>query len=238
MATKGPSFAGPLTGWSAASLVPQSAVAAVSAPTPVVQPGPSDISKYNLTPSELAGGVPNARRSGPQATPLESLLAAMFPDAAAEFNPAGDPMANPRSPGQVPSLFNTILGNLDQEASVSPGYYQSQPPASFVAPSIPGAPAFLGQAVANLGGFSFGAPAVPVPGANPLNSLAAVSALAAEQRIQAAEQEKARKEAETAYFQQQQEKQKAQSMVAQRQRQRFGSVNATTSGWSSNPTFF
>lgn len=256
MAIKGPSFAGPLTGWSGASLVPNATVAATAAPTSpfgnlLQNSGGSaafgktnDISKYNLTQEEL-GVTPDLRRTAPQSTPLEALLAAMFPDAAADYNPtAVDPLADPRNPGPAPSLLNTILGNLSQQpSSGSTGYYQgtpTAPTAPFVAPSIPGAPAFLGPAIANLSGFGgYSGVPIPAPGANPLNSLAAVSAIAAEQRIQAAEMEKARKEAETAFFQQQQQKQKAQSMVAQRQRQRLGfAPSGANSGWFSNPTFY
>lgn len=239
MAIKGPSFAGPLTGWSSASLVPNATVAATTAP-PLTTPSlgaTSDISKFNLTPAELGTAAPDFRRVGPQATPLESLLAAMFPDAAADFNPQGDPMADPRNRGEAPSLLNTILGNLAVQPSAATVAAPVVAPSAFVAPTIPGAPAFLAPAVANLGGF--GGVAVPAPSANPLNSLAAVSAVAAEQRIQAAEQEKARKQAETDYFQMQQEQQKAKTMAAQRQRQRLGfAPSATNSGWASPPTFF
>lgn len=243
MPIKGPSFAGPTNGWSAASLVPQATVAA-SLPTPAVAPaqpaGTSDLSKYNLTPKEL-GMQPNLRVATPQATPLEQLLAQMFPDAAADYNPQEvDPLADPRAQNPKASLLGTILGNLGSQPS-SVGYtppVQVNPASQFVAPSIPGAPTFLPGAVAGLQ-TGYGAPTVPVTGANPLNSLAAVSALAAEQRLQQAEQVKAQKEAETMYFQQQQQKQNAQKMVAQRQRQRFGfTPSGANSGWSSSPSFF
>jgi hypothetical protein len=242
MALKGPSFSGPTkSGWSAASLVPQATVAAtlpVPAVAPVQPSSTSDLSKYNLTPKEL-GIQPNLRVATPAATPLEQLLAQMFPDAAADFNPQEiDPLADPRAQNPKASLLGTILGNLAaQQPSAQPAPVSFQFSAPAGVPQIPGAPAFLPGTTANLMS-NFSAPVVPAAGANPLNSLAAISAVAAEQRAQQAEQAKAQKEAETAYFQQQQQKQKAQSMVAQRQRQRFGAVNGTTSGWATNPVLF
>lgn len=241
----GPSFYGPkqpiTSGWSAASLVPKATVTA-TLPTPVVaaqQSAPaSNLSKYNLTPKEL-GVQPNLRVATPQTTPLEQLLAQMFPDAAANYDPTAlDPYADPRAQSAAPSLFSTILGNL----GTSPGTTGAAPqpvavPNNFTAPSIPGAPSFLAGATANLQN-GWTAPQVPVAGTNPLVALGGLASLAAEQRAQQAEQMKAQKQAEADYFQQQQQKQQAQKMVAQRQRQRFGSVNATTSGWASNPVLY
>lgn len=243
----GPSLYGPkqpiTSGWSAASLVPKATVTA-TLPTPAVaapQPAPaSDLSKYNLTPKEL-GVTPNLRVATPQQTPLEQLLAQMFPDAAANYDPTAlDPYADPRAQSNTPSLFSTILGNLGTQPSSSGSnpQVQTNPASQVAAPSIPGAPPFLAGATANLQNGWTAAPQAPVAGTNPLVALGGLASLAAEQRAQQAEQMKAQKQAETDYFQQQQQKQQAQKMVAQRQRQRFGSVNATTSGWASNPVLY
>lgn len=240
---KGPSFSGPTTsGWTAGSLTPKATVVS-TLPPPVVAPpptpaptGPSDLSKYNLTEAEL-GLPPDLRKSKTQTTPLEQLLAQMFPDAAESFQerPETDPLADPRAGQPYNSLLGTILGNLGTQPGVA---QQPVPvPNNFAAPNIPGAPPFLAGATQNLQS-GWMAPQVPLAGGNPLVTLGGVASLAAEQRAQQAEQMKAQKQAETDYFKQQQQQQKAKSMAAQRQRQRFGSVNATTSGWSSNPLLY
>lgn len=245
---KGPSFSGPLkSGWTAASLIPQATVSVSYAPgegpgTKQAPPaGTSDLSQYNLTQQEL-GSVPNPRRSAPQTTPLEQLLTQMFPDAAADFDPNFvDPLADPRNPGAPPSLFNTILGNLGTQPS-APATYT---PPTFGAPvgignqvaaTIPGAPAFLGGAINQVNAAGAYAPPA-VGGAGALN-IAGIAALAAEQRAQQNQLAQEQAAANDAFFQQQQAQQRAQRMAAQRQRQRFGGVNTTTSGWASSPVLF
>lgn len=246
---KGPSFSGPTTsGWTAGSLTPQATVVQtlpppVVAPPPVGAPppplgGPSDLSKYNLTEAEL-GLPPDLRKSKTQTTPLEQLLAQMFPDAAESFQerPETDPLADPRAGQPYNSLLGTILGNLGTQPGGGAAPQPVPVPNNFAALNIPGAPPFLAGATNNLQS-GWMAPQVPLAGGNPLVTLGGVASLAAEQRAQQAEQMKAQKQAETDYFKQQQQQQKAKSMAAQRQRQRFGSVNATTSGWSSNPVLY
>lgn len=253
---RGPSLSGPLkSGWTAASLVPQATVAAMAPATPMTEPtvtptaptNTADLSQYNLTQQEL-GAVPNLRRSVPQTTPLEQLLSSIFPDAAANFDPTFvDPMADPRQPGATPSLFNTILGNLGAQPS-SPAVFT---PPTFgtvpapmgtgnqIAATIPGAPPFLAGAIDRVNASGAFAPqaAGTMSGAGALN-LAGIAALAAEQRAQANQMAQEKAAADAAYFQQQQAKQKAQRLAAQRQRQRFGGVNAITSGWASSPVLF
>src|SRR4029078_13030748 len=115
MPLKGPSLSGPLkTGWSSASLVPKAAVAAALPAPAIAQAQPAstpNLNQYNLTPKEL-GVTPNLRVATPQTTPLEQLLAQMFPDAAADYNPQEiDPLADPRAQNPKASLLGTILGN-------------------------------------------------------------------------------------------------------------------------------
>jgi hypothetical protein len=170
----------------------------------------------------------------------------MFPDAAADFNPNEiDPMADPRNPGAQQSLFNTILGNLGTQPS-TPAVYT---PPSFgavpvgagaqIAATIPGAPAFLGGAIDRVNAPNMIAPTMAGTGAAAAGiNAAGIAALAAEQRAQQNQLAQEQATAETAWFQQQDAKQKAQRMAAQRQRQRFGGVNAITSGWASSPVLF
>lgn len=240
---KGPSLAGPTTsGWTAGNLTPQATVTTTLPPPGVAPPpggttGTSDLSQYNLTPEEF-GIVPNLRVTKPQTTPLEQLLAQMFPDAAADYNPQEiDPFADPRAKGPQASLLGTILGNLGAQPTAAPPPQYLQAPLPGAVPNIPGAPPFLQGAMANLQN-GYVAPPVPVAGGNSMLTLAGVSAIAAEQRKQQADMLAAQKQAETDYFQQQQQKQKAQAMVAQRQRQRFGAVSAGTSGWSTSPLLY
>lgn len=246
----GPSLAGPLrSGWTAASLIPQSAVTASLPSAPLTTPTAAtaintpaaDLTQYNLTQQEL-GSVPDPRRSAPQTTPLEQLLTQMFPDAATDFDPNFvDPLADPRNPGAPPSLFNTILGNLGAQPSAPAAYT----PPTFGAPvgvgnqiaaTIPGAPSFLGGAINQVNAAGAYTPPT-VGGANALN-IAGIAALAAEQRAQQNQMAQEQAAADAAFFQQQQANKKAQQMAAQRQRQRFGGVNAITSGWSSSPVLF
>lgn len=245
---KGPSFSGPLkSGWTAASLIPQATVTATTPATPATAAAPvtptqaaTDLSQYNLTQQEL-GSVPNLRRSVAPTTPLEQLLTQMFPDAAANFDPNfEDPMADPRNRDTSSSLFNTILGSLGAQPS-APATYT---PPTFGAPvgignqvaaTIPGAPAFLGGAINNL----MAGPTMAVNGANAAGlNMAGIAALAAEQRAQQNQLAQEQAAADAAFFQQQQTQQQAQRLAAQRQRQRFGGVNAITSGWSSSPVLF
>lgn len=270
---RGPSLSGPLTsGWTSSSLVPKTTTAVTASPLPTTPAdalralvrgpaggavsaggtgagtGGSDLSQYRLSEEEL-GTPPDLRRVAPNTTPLEQLLASIFPDAAANYDPtAVDPMADPRNPGQAQSLFNTILGNLGTQP-VAPMTF-AQPtfgaPAPMmsgqgnqIASTIPGAPSFLGGAIdrVNTAGPYMQPMGGATGGAAALNA-AGIAALAAEQRAQANQMAQEQAAADAAFFQQQQARQKAQRMTAQRQRQRFGGVNALTSGWSSNPILF
>jgi hypothetical protein len=205
--------------------------------SPPVSNTPSDLSQYNLTNSEL-GLAPDLRPTKQQTTPLEDLLAAMFPEAAANYAlDQTDPFANPRPTGGKPSLLNTILGNLQTSSPAQVAQTQNYGIPAAVS-SVPGAPAFLSGAVNNLQS-GFVAPTVPGAGANPLNSLAGVSAIAAEQRIQQAEQAKAKADAQATWFKSQQKLQKA-AKQREIQRQGFGfspSGVSTIGGWTS-PKFY
>ena len=284
---RGPSFAGPLTGWTAATITPTTTTA-VEVEQNTLSPaamdsqtrfrnvyntlkkntalggasgatltpgGRSNLERYNLTDEELGRGGGGGRGAGgggrgsfTTPTPLESLLASIFPDATFGSDPA-PPNPNTAAP-QANALFRTILGNLGAEGlggggtAATPVY--SGPsfgvPAGAgaqIAATIPGAPAFLGGAIdrVNASG-SYIPPAVGSSGVGGGLNAAGIAALAAEQRIQANQLAQEQAEANAAYFQQQQEMQRAKALAAQRQRQRFGAPNAITSGWASNPILF
>lgn len=253
---RGPSLFGP-TGWTASTLTPAATVTAtapaiLNAPVPQLQAQPlspantptTDLSKYNLTDAELGLGgrgrntMGGGRGTVTTPTPLESLLASIFPDMALGQDPSPtNPNTNAPQGG---ALFRTVLGNLglDTAAPAAPAPVIAGPTGfgNQIASTIPGAPAFLGTAINNV--TTAGIPtAAPAGGAGALN-LAGLAALAAEQRAQQNQLAQEQAAANDAYFQQQQAQQRAQRMVAQRQRQRFGAPNAITSGWASSPVLF
>ena len=232
----GPSFSGPLTrGWTSASLVPQAATVA-ALPPPVITPpqqtaaSTPDLASYRLSESDFGTGgeYPTVQ---PQPTPLESLLAALFPDAAMG-GAEGD------------SPINTILGNLNARRTASTAAPTSGSISVFTGPpaanvSIPGAPAAITNAIGNLQS-GFVAPTVPGPNTNPLDSLGGVSAIAAEQRIQQAEQAKAKADASAKWAKSQQKLQQDAAKRQQIQRQKFGFTPSGVSspgGWTS-PSFY
>lgn len=238
MATlKGPSFSGPRTGWTSSSLVPQ-ANTLVNTPLPwlpsSVATTPSNLARYDLTPQEL--GMSAGRNAGGSRgafttpTPIESLLAAIFPGSAFGADPA-PPNPNTQAP-QGGAMLRAILGDIGLGATGAPSAGVGFAAPAMAAPSIPGAPAFLPGAISNVQ--SAGMPIPGGGGANIGNALAGVSAIAAEQRIQQAEMQQAQAQAQADWFKSQQKIQQDAAKRQQMQRQKRSSA----SGWSSTPTFY
>lgn len=262
---KGPSFSGPTsTGWTASTLTPATTTTAQADPVlqtglasqgwtlnsggwtsgapQTVTPTPQPMPQVQLGAAFTGGGGGRGAGMGgrgtfTQPTPLEALLASVFPDAAVGSDP--NPI-NPNSGApQQSALFRTILGNLGASgvggvAAPAPVQTFAPTPGAQIASTIPGAPPFLAGAInqVNTAG-------VPVSAAQsrPAFDAAGLAALAAEQRAQANQAAQEKLALETQLFQQQQAQKKAAALTAQRQRQRFG-VNAITSGWANNSTFF
>lgn len=203
--------------------------------------GGGNLDQYNLTPSELGGrggsGALDPRRAVTPTTGLESLLAAIFPDAAAG-GAASNPFADPRNPGAAPSLLNTILGNLGTAPAAGTGGSSFAGP-SFAGPgagianTIPGAPPFLGGAIDRVqgagSGFS-GFVAPPVVQGGGFNSLAGIAAISAEQRIQQQQMEQARAAEAARYYERVRAQQAVTDEAARLQRLRGG-----VSGWGATP---
>lgn len=253
---KGPSLSGPLTGWTASSLTPMATVTntlptppIVNAPQPLpLANPPTNLSQYNLTNAELGIGTGRGRNDmgggrGTFATPtpLESLLASIFPDAAMGSDPS--PMNPNTNAPQSGALFRTILGNLGADMGAGPTSLPAPVIAgpagvgSQLAATIPGAPPFLGSAIDRVTTAGSAAAPTVAGGVGGLNAMG-IAALAAEQRAQANQLAQEQAAANAAYFEQQQAQQRAQRFAEQRRRQRFGGVNALTSGWSSSPVLF
>lgn len=192
-----------------------------------------NLGQYDLNDSEL-GAIPNPRLAPRQTNGLESLLAAIFPDAAAS-GALTNPQADARTGGQAPSLLNTILGNLGQQPQATTGGPSFNGPASVggngaaIAATIPGAPGFLGGAINNVqGGMSGFVPAPVVsPAASLGNTLAGVAAISAEQRIQQQQAEAKRQAEALAFYEQTRQRQAAADEAARMQRLRGGA-----GGWN------
>lgn len=207
--------------------------------------GSSDSGSNMLSGGRGAGG--GGRGAFTQPTPLEALLASVFPDAVSGSDP------NPLNPNtaapQQGALFRTILGNLGASGSSAPApapiafaqgpFFGGPSTGAQIASTIPGAPSFLAGAINQVNTAGMPAPVMP---AAPAIDAAGLAALAAEQRAQANQMAQEKAAMEAAWFQQQQQQQRAQAMTAQRQRQRFGGVSGVTSGlggvtsgWSPSP---
>lgn len=267
---KGPSFSGPTGGWTAATLTPATTTTAALAAAPAPASKFSkyttlgltsdNLKRYDLTDKELGGGGSSrggggggggrggggtSRGTFTTPTPLEALLASIFPDAAMGSDPA--PLNPNTAAPQQGALFRTILGNLGASGLggggvapapmyVGPSFGSPAGTGAQIAATIPGAPAFLGQAIdrVNAAGPVY---APPSPGGGGFNA-AGIAALAAEQRMQANQLAQEQAAANAAYFAQQQANQRAKAMEEQRRRQRFGAPNAGNSGWATNPILF
>lgn len=200
-----------------------------------------NLSQYDLTADELGGGLgPNPRSAGPPQTPLETLLASIYPDAAA----AGGAAVDPRNPNQ-PSVFNNVLANMAAEiqgggpniSGFVPGPMVPGGTGAQIASTIPGAPPFLAGAINNLGGGGF-APGgmVAAPVARPaFDPLVGISAISAEQRIQAADLARQKAERQASWEAQMLAQQRAQQQRNQILRQQAG-PSVSVSGWQA-PTF-
>lgn len=270
---KGPSFYGPTGGWTASSLTPVTTTTSAVAAAPVSKfqkalnstgfapraMSSANLNQYDLTAQELGGGGASGGRGGggtsrgtfTTPTPLEALLASIFPDAATGSDPA--PLNPNTAAPQQGALFRTILGNLGADGFgggagaapapvyIGPSFGGPSGAGAQIAATIPGAPAFLGGAIdrVNAGGSYMYAPPVVAGGggAGGLNA-AGIAALAAEQRMQANQLAQETAAANAAYFEQQQANKRAQAMTEQRRRQRFGAPNTGNSGWATNPILF
>lgn len=214
----------------------------ISAAAPTFQSlqaaGSGGPSAYNLSDSDFGGLGPNPRTVVKPQTALESLLSAIYPDAAAS---GGGVTGDPRNP-QQPSVINNVLANLSATPGPQSGYVPAPaligaaPAGAQIASTIPGAPPFLAGAINNVntaGGFGFAG--APVAAARPAVDLASIAAISAEQRIQEAARLKAEADRQAQYFAQLQAQQRAQQQADQIARQKAG-VAFSQSGWQS-PTF-
>jgi len=185
---------------------------------------------------------PDPRVAQKPRTPLESLLAAIYPEAATP--PAPDPFADPRAVTPQTSVIDTILGNLGANRGAGSGYvsgpafngpaYSASPATSngaAIASTIPGAPPFLAPAIDNVQAFNpfAQAPARPVAtGGGGFDPLVGISAIAAEQRIQKAQLDAAKAKAQADYHASQVKQEKMRSEATNLNRLKgFGA-----SGWS------
>jgi hypothetical protein len=172
--------------------------------------GSSNLSQYDLKDSDYGGLGPDPRAPKPKQTPLESLLASIYPDLAA--GAPADPFADPRVPTSN-STFQNVLSGLGQRGSAN-GFVPGGPSLSGPAPvgpsaganlaaTIPGAPPFLAGAINGVQQFNPYAqrPAAPVGGGGGgFDPLIGLSAISAEQRIQAAELAKNKAAAQAKWF--------------------------------------
>lgn len=194
----GPSFSGPRSGWTAASLAPTvpSVQPQFTAPTP--GPSTSGPAAFRLSSSDLGGAEPRKR----DLTPLESLLSAIYPNAVGDD---GEP------------VINNILASIGEENRRS-GFVAAPPtiaPSAAVA-AFPGAPAFLSGA---------GATAAPAPAKAAqvvFDPLVGISAISAEQRVQQAQKDKERKAKVSAWVANRDAQQKIQSRADQLARWKSG----------------
>lgn len=202
--------------------------------------GGSNLSQYDLTAADYGRGVgPNPRTASNKQTPLESLLASIYPDLAA--GAPTDPFADPRAPTSN-STFQNILAGLGQRGSgagagwVSGGPSFSGPQAgpSFganLAATIPGAPPFLAGAIngvnaANPYAQRQAAPMVASGGG--FDPLIGLSAISAEQRIQAAQMAKDKAAAQAKWFKSQADQEQMRADQANMSRLK----GFSNSGWT------
>lgn len=174
--------------------------------------GGSDLSQYDLTPSDygFAAG-PDPRAATKKQTPLEQLLATLAPQAAQPA--AADPFTDPRAPAAGGGVFNNVLAALaqPQQAAMALAPVAATPAGVTGAPSyganlaatIPGAPPFLAGAINGMQAFNPYAQPAAAP-AQPQAArgidLTGLAALSAEQRIQQAELAKNKAAAQAKWF--------------------------------------
>lgn len=196
-----------------------------------------NLSQYDLTAADYGVGGPDPRAAKPNQTPLESLLASIYPTLAA--GAPADPLADPRAPTSN-STLNNVLSGLAQQGSgagwVSGGPSLSGPQAgpSFganLAATIPGAPPFLAGAINGVQQFNPYAqrPTAPqVAAGGGFDPLIGLSAISAEQRIQAAQMAKDKAAAQAKWFKSQADQEQMRADQANMSRLK----GFSSSGWS------
>lgn len=237
-AAGGPSFSGPMSGWTQPPGI-ETPTTAFSPPTTPQTPnsfgpsGPSPTDKYNLTPSELGTPGPDPRISATPTTPLEQLLRTIYPDAPVS---AG---ADPRSAG-ASNGFADVLAYINSQSGSGSGYVPApvmNAPASGpsgganIASGIPGAPSWLAPQIDALNRPYI--PPAPAPSGGGGMNLAGLAAISAEQRVQQALLDAEEKRKRDAFLAQQAAAAEAKRIAANR-----AGAGGISSGWQSPfPTF-